>query len=563
MNFELVVDETTTGATEYELDVPQNAEYEIAQMRSAPDPFSGGGDDSSSDNQEKEEVKVEGENTDAQRKPIVEQIEENFELQSDQDESPIKYNDLSYSERTQIEDFQLYNENENDFFFFANKGTSYTTILNSVFSSDSLIEISGNVDNSEIYNPEILMPVIDRIIDPYNYIYGTIGDDVITGTSGKDKIYLLDGNDTINFSAGADIIYGGLGTDTFDFSGEGSNFSVNLLTGAASNGSTGFSIYGVENVVGGSGNDVITGNADSNNISSGAGNDRIVGSAGNDTLDGEGGQNTLDYSNQTATLNVNLSTNTATGAGIGTDTITNFSILRLGSGDDTATGSAGVDTFYDGAGDDNISGGNGDDIFYAGAGNDTLNGNGGDDWIYFDVSSDVTVNLGTSTASSASTGTDSVVSFSRAVTGSGDDTIIGCSCNNILRSGAGDDSIDGAGGNDNIYGGSGADTLTGGSGADGFYFLAADGLDDFDTITDFNTGQGDFIDISDVLTGYNSGTDDIDDFVSFVVSGGDVYINVDIDGTGTDYASTAIALITGGAALDMDTLIAASDLIVA
>lgn len=474
---------------------------------------------------------------------------------------------LSFSERYQFEEVALDDEGEGLLPLFTSTVLSYDAFT-------STLDTFGFLDNGlfsqdfiayELSQADLVMPVLAPYVDPYSYLYGTDGIDAFTGTAGLDKIYLGDGDDSISFSAGADIIYGGLGNDTYDISAQSADFTINLITGSVQVGGVASdSVYEIENVIGGSGDDVITGDGNDNNISGGAGDDRIVGSAGNDVLDGGAGANTIDYSGETASVNVNLTTNSATGAGIGTDSITNFSVVRLGSGDDTATGTGSADTFYDGAGDDNISGGNGDDIFYAGAGDDVLSGQGGDDWIYFtDVTADVTVNLATSSAFSTETGTDTISSFSRVFTGSGDDNITGCGCSNIINSGAGDDIIDAAGGVDTIYSGSGADTITGGSGADAFMFLAADGLGDVDTITDFNAGAGDTIDISDVLTGYTDGVDDIHDFVFFVVNGGDMEVHVDIDGTDTDYATTALAIITGGSGLDMDTLIASNDLIVA
>lgn len=472
---------------------------------------------------------------------------------------------LSYSERNGFDEALSFQLDSQYSLLFDSTALSYETVMDG-------FELSGFYDggalsrNSTIQaqaQADLIMP--SAPVDPYNYIYGTVGADALVGTSGMDKIYLLADDDTVTFSRGADIIYGGDGVDTYDFSAETADFTVNLDTGSVRvNGAAYGRVYEMEDVIGGSGDDVITGNDEDNDIAGGSGDDRIVGSAGNDVLDGEGGTNTLDYSDQTDAITLNLATNSATGAGIGTDSIFNFSIVRMGDGDDDVRGSAGADTFYDGGGDDVVRGGNGDDIFYAGAGDDDLYGEGGDDWIYFDTSADVTVNLATNSAFSAETGTDLISSFTRAFTGSGNDNITGCGCNNIINSGAGDDVIDAAGGTDVIYSGSGADTITGGSGADTFMFMAADGLDDVDTITDFNTGQGDAIDISDVLSGYyTDGVDDIHDFVSFVVNGGDMEIHVDLDGAGGDYAATAMAIITGGAGLDMDTLIGNNDLIVA
>jgi Ca2+-binding RTX toxin-like protein len=160
-------------------------------------------------------------------------------------------------------------------------------------------------------------------------INGGDGDDTIDGGEGTDVVDGGAGNDLIKVNAGdTDVIDGGDGTDTVEVTGTGADetvsvvfngtaltslggnvsnvegvslnlagntaagdtlsyagstvaVTVNLATGSAS----GFtSIAGVENVVGGSGNDDLTGNAGDNVLQGGAGSDEIDGgSGGNDT----------------------------------------------------------------------------------------------------------------------------------------------------------------------------------------------------------------------------------------------------------------------------------------
>src|SRR5262245_15259350 len=76
--------------------------------------------------------------------------------------------------------------------------------------------------------------------------------------------------------------------DALDYAGTTGAVTVNLATGTG----TGFtSIAGVENVFGGSGNDVLTGDAEPNSLAGGAGLDSLDGGAGNDFLEGGGGGN--------------------------------------------------------------------------------------------------------------------------------------------------------------------------------------------------------------------------------------------------------------------------------
>lgn len=77
--------------------------------------------------------------------------------------------------------------------------------------------------------------------------------------------------------------------------------------------------------------------------------------------------------------------------------------------------------------------------------------------------------------------------------GAGDDAYTGGSKADALNGNAGSDILIGGKGNDKLTGGGDADTLSGGAGKDQFIFKAAadSAADAFDTITDFNGGQGD------------------------------------------------------------------------
>jgi Ca2+-binding RTX toxin-like protein len=91
------------------------------------------------------------------------------------------------------------------------------------------------------------------------------------------------------------------------------------------------------------------------------------------------------------------------------------------------------------------------------------------------------------------------------------------------------------------------DTLHGGLGVDTFIFQNATAWNARDVISDFNTGQGDKIDLRDVLTGYDPATNILTDFVKIenALNGTDSILSVDKDGTGSTYGWTQLALITG------------------
>jgi hypothetical protein len=103
--------------------------------------------------------------------------------------------------------------------------------------------------------------------------------------------------------------------------------------------------------------------------------DTLVGGVGDDTLDGgtqlitERISDTVDYSSDTLGVYVDVPNETATGDGIGTDTITNFEVVIGGSGDDTliAAGGGNGMGLTGGAGDDTLIGvGDGNGLGVAG-----------------------------------------------------------------------------------------------------------------------------------------------------------------------------------------------------
>ena len=126
-------------------------------------------------------------------------------------------------------------------------------------------------------------------------IYGDAGADRIFGEGGNDLISAGAGDDAVFGGAGDDLIVaeagdgndvyfgddsdGGTGVDTLDMSAATANVTVNLGSGPLSNGTASSSqtgndtIWGIENVNTGSGNDTITASNAVNVMNGGAGND--------------------------------------------------------------------------------------------------------------------------------------------------------------------------------------------------------------------------------------------------------------------------------------------------
>lgn len=109
----------------------------------------------------------------------------------------------------------------------------------------------------------------------------------------------------------------------------------------------------------------------------------------------------------------------------------------------------------------------------------------------------------------------------------GNDTLIGRGGNDSLVGAEGDDVIDGGDGNDDITGSEGRDVLTGGAGADYFVYDNSALLYDSvpDRILDFNTAEGDKLDLRDMLLQESSGP-----FTGDPVADGDVRLSDTLEG---------------------------------
>jgi serralysin len=197
-------------------------------------------------------------------------------------------------------------------------------------------------------------------------------------------------------TAPAFTIYDTGGTDTLDASGYGVNQTINLNAEAFSSiggltnnisiargviieGAVGGS--GADSVLGNAGNNLLFGNAGADTLDGGAGNDSLDGGAGDDRLIGGSGTDIVNYSQVSGAIFFNLASGTATGSGIGTDTLVDIEGATGGQGADNFLGGAGNDVFYGNAGADTLDGGAGIDSLDGGAGNDMLIADGSGDYL--------------------------------------------------------------------------------------------------------------------------------------------------------------------------------------
>ncbi len=178
-------------------------------------------------------------------------------------------------------------------------------------------------------------------------------------------------------------------------------------------------VLGIEDVIGGAGDDVLTGDSKAN---------KLVGNAGNDTLKGDGGND----------------------------------MLAGGAGNDMLDGGAGNDLLQGGAGNDTLKGGAGNDVLEGDAGSDTVD--------LSDKTAGITLNLADTSKYDADGTANATGAYVRAQIGSGGsveydyikeiENIIGGSGNDTLTGDSGANVIEGGGGKDTLTGGAGNDTLS-------------------------------------------------------------------------------------------------------
>lgn len=123
-------------------------------------------------------------------------------------------------------------------------------------------------------------------------IFGGI--DSGTTSGGNDVLVGADGNDLFIGGLGNDIHDGGDGEDAVSYLRSPSAVTINLESNSGNGGhATGDTYQSIENIIGSSFNDVLTGNSQANTLIGLEGEDRINGSNGNDIILGNGGKDIL------------------------------------------------------------------------------------------------------------------------------------------------------------------------------------------------------------------------------------------------------------------------------
>ena len=334
----------------------------------------------------------------------------------------------------------------------------------------------GDMDDQARVTPQVITA-----------IYGDAGDDSISASGHIDDLHGGDGDDTVVTTddaaddlfgdAGDDVLRtsqpldrtepdGGPGNDTFDFSNRSGN-----VTAIANNTDSGAgnTYPGIENFIGGSGNDTLTGDGGPNSLAGGPGDDTLSGLGGDDTFDPGPGPIVAGP--------VTFSDDDAVNGGDGSgDLVTyktrtaNLVIDADGVADDGASGEndnigTTVENIHGGTGDDQLTGNASNNVLNGWTGADVLDGLGGtgDVASYEGRAADLVLNLDGVANDGAAAENDRIrLSIENIWGGRGDDDITGSNFFfnmsggstgiNELRGGFGDDHIDGLGQNDILRG---------------------------------------------------------------------------------------------------------------
>jgi Ca2+-binding RTX toxin-like protein len=315
---------------------------------------------------------------------------------------------------------------------------------------------------------------------PVNVLGGD-GADTLNGTPGADTLNGEGGNDILDGKLGGDVLTGGADVDTTTYSSRNNPVTVTLGAGANDGEAGENDDAQTENVIGGDGNDTLTGDAgpntldgDINNsvdtLNGGAGDDILLGRRGGDTLNGGADIDTVSYNPESNAVTVTA------GDGIANDGVNDVDPgpAVVPEGDNV---NSDVENISGGSGSDNLTGGTGPGTISGNGGNDTLNGgadtvsdtidggSGLDTVSYAGRTNPVTVTLdGVANDGEGGENDNVEANIENALGGGDNDTLTGNASINRLTGGAGADTLNGGDNNDVLIGGAGGDTFNGGAG---------------------------------------------------------------------------------------------------
>jgi Ca2+-binding RTX toxin-like protein len=314
---------------------------------------------------------------------------------------------------------------------------------------------------------------------------------------------------------------------------DGGAFNYTVTGGALTDTASGVVTVDTSGQLDGNGSDnILIGNDSGTTLNAGGGNDILIGNGGNDTLEGstgndtyafdlDDGADTIQESSGTDQIWIFPGSTTLTGLNFEHNT-TNGNLVILFNGQ-----SINVTDHFDNANEEveSIS-------FNGGSVSGYALGNGN-----YALSSDDDSNR------QAAAGVDTVLAGD-----SGAETLTGNTGNDLIFGNGGTDQLVGDAGDDLLVGGLGTDTIDAGAGLDWLVYAEAVIAGNQDTINNYN-GDGaskDTIDLSALLDANFGGGSNVADFARLQdAGGGNINLQVDIDGTGAGATFATVAVLSG------------------
>jgi Ca2+-binding RTX toxin-like protein len=445
-------------------------------------------------------------------------------------------------------------------------GNAGQDIIDGGFGNDTLNGLGENDDLTGGVGNDIVNGGAGD--DTLRYVFGH-GIDTMDGGTGQDTL-IVTGSGTVNtlfvtYAGGAltRVANGtvtGIESVTADLLGDidvlnynGTTAAVNVDLGAGT--ASGFtSIAGIENVVGGSGSDMLAGAAGvTNQLTGGSGNDTFVVHDTSDAVIEVAGGGTEEVRSLAANYtisDIDVENLSFIGAGnfTGTGNAAN-NVITGGGGNDSLSGLGGNDNLQGGMGDDTLAGGDGNDLLNVqmGQGTDNVDGGIGTDTLSL-TGTGLNNMLGVvfnGTALTSLTGltVSNVESFAANLLGGTDTLNYGATTSSVIvnlgtGSASGFTSIAGI---ENVTGGGGADLLVGTAGT--INILVGAGGND--TFVVHDTGDV----VNEVAGG---GTDSVLSFANSFTLANENVENLTFTGAGnfTGNGNLANNTITGGGGND-------------
>ena len=282
----------------------------------------------------------------------------------------------------------------------------------SASAASGVVSVSNNATGRFLFTASTVKKIIANAGDGNDLVTlsGALPNAILNGGNGNDSLTGADGSDTLDGGLGNDILKGGNNRDTVTYAGRGSALLLSI-DNSANDGQTGeFDNIStdIETVIGGNGNDRITGSDATNALYGGPGNDVLIGKAGNDLLGGQDGNDTMDggagsdgffgnngidtadYSNRWDALIITQDEVSNDGKAGEYDNVHNdVEVIKGGNLGDKITGGSMNNTIFGNGGNDTLVGGGGNDALFGGGGNDVLTGSAGADSLFGEDGDDI------------------------------------------------------------------------------------------------------------------------------------------------------------------------------